>query len=52
MAKVIWRGMAGPDHPIYKTGAVIGGKRFYNNTEKGKALRRKGKPKPKEKGDG
>jgi hypothetical protein len=28
MAKVIWEGWAKPDDPIYKTGPVIGGKRF------------------------
>ena len=28
MAKVTWLGSAKPDDPIYKTGPVIGGKRF------------------------
>ena len=30
MAKVIRRGPAKPNDPIYTTGPVIGGKRFYN----------------------
>jgi hypothetical protein len=47
MAKVIWHGMAKPDDPIYKGGAVIGGKRFYNTSKTDK--KRKPPPKPKEK---
>ena len=40
MAKVIWKGHAKPDDPIYQGGAVIGGKRFYGPSKTGKA----GKP--------
>ena len=29
MAKVILKGWARPDDPIYKSGPVVGGKRFY-----------------------
>jgi hypothetical protein len=45
MAKVTHLGSAKPDSPIYKSGPVIGGKRFYNTSKSGKAA----KPKPKEK---
>jgi len=45
MATVNYRGWAKPDDPIYKGGAVIGGKRFYNTSKTGKAA----KPKPKDK---
>jgi len=44
MAKVISNGWAKPDHPIYRTGPVIGGKRFYNSS---KAAKKKPKPKRK-----
>ena len=33
MAKVINRGTAKPDDPIYTTGPVIGGVRFYSTSE-------------------
>ena len=46
MAKVISHGWAKPDHPIYRSGTVVGGKRFYNTSKPGKAA--KPKPKPKE----
>lgn len=32
MAKVIDRGLAKPDDPIYKTGLILGGKRFPKST--------------------
>ena len=36
MAKVILKEPAGPDHPIYKTGPVVGGKRFDRSVKNGK----------------
>jgi len=47
MATVISLGWAKPDDPIYKSGTVIGGKRFYNSSKADK--KQKQKPKPKEK---
>mgnify|MGYP006865102533 CR=1 FL=1 len=35
MAKVINRGWAKPDAPIYKSGAVVGGKRFGPSSKSG-----------------
>ena len=39
MAKVIHQGLLPPDDPIYKSGTVIGGKRFYGPSKTGKAAK-------------
>ena len=36
MAKVIYHGSLPPDDPIYKSGPVIGAKRFYGPSKTGK----------------
>ena len=37
MAKVIHQGLLPPDDPIYTSGPVIGGKRFYGVSKKSKS---------------
>jgi len=45
MAKVTWLGHAKPDDPIYKTGPVIGGIRFYSSKSAKPASKKKVPPK-------
>ena len=47
MAKVIYHGLAKPDDPIYRSGTVVGGKRFGPSTVKPAPKPPKEKPKPK-----
>ena len=45
MAKVIYKGSAKPDDPIYKTGPVIGGIRIGKSVKNGKYDPKKKDPK-------
>ena len=44
MAKVTFLGFASPDDPVYKTGPVIGARRFDNSSKSGKTTSCKKKP--------
>ena len=46
MAKGTYHGFAKPDDSIYKSGAVIGGKRFGPSSKTGKAAPKSSKPQP------
>ncbi len=46
MAKGTYHGSAKPDDPIYRSGVVIGGKRFGPSSKTGKPAPKSSKPQP------